>query len=236
MLLGINGFAQSGKDTMADRLVEEHGFTKVSFAAPMKEMLRGILGFSDEQLYGDLKEVPDKRYEFTGRCLNCHQACIEAGPSDFRRDCGEPWSKCGDSRWNRDIAWYCTYCDRFYPEYVTPRLALQSLGTEWGRTLYAPIWAEYGIRFAQREYPGAHIVFADVRFHNEVGAIKQAGGYLVRLRRGEARFNHASEKEMMSITDDAFDMVLNNTGSLEAFIAMVDGAVPTFNDWWSAGQ
>lgn len=37
MIVGIAGYAKSGKDTVADRLVEKHGFTKVCFAHALKE-------------------------------------------------------------------------------------------------------------------------------------------------------------------------------------------------------
>jgi hypothetical protein len=39
MLVGITGPAGSGKDTVADYLVREHGFVKLSFAGPLKAML-----------------------------------------------------------------------------------------------------------------------------------------------------------------------------------------------------
>lgn len=35
-LLGVSGYARSGKDTISDCLVASHGYTKVSFASPMK--------------------------------------------------------------------------------------------------------------------------------------------------------------------------------------------------------
>lgn len=38
-VLGLSGWARSGKDTIADNLVENHGYIKVSFAAPMKEAM-----------------------------------------------------------------------------------------------------------------------------------------------------------------------------------------------------
>ena len=37
--IGLSAYAQSGKDTVADRLVEKHGYTKMSFAAPIREAL-----------------------------------------------------------------------------------------------------------------------------------------------------------------------------------------------------
>lgn len=39
MIIGLSGFARSGKDTIADYLVENHGFIKLSFATPMREAL-----------------------------------------------------------------------------------------------------------------------------------------------------------------------------------------------------
>lgn len=37
--IGLSGWARSGKDTVADYLVDTHGYTKMSFAAPMKEAM-----------------------------------------------------------------------------------------------------------------------------------------------------------------------------------------------------
>jgi hypothetical protein len=41
-IIGLSGFARAGKDTVADRLVEVHGFTKVAFADPMREMMLAL--------------------------------------------------------------------------------------------------------------------------------------------------------------------------------------------------
>lgn len=48
ILICLTGAARAGKDSVADRLVERHNFTKISFAAPLKQALRAtdpILGF-----------------------------------------------------------------------------------------------------------------------------------------------------------------------------------------------
>jgi len=42
MIIGLSGYARTGKDTVADILVKEHGFTKVSFADPMREALERL--------------------------------------------------------------------------------------------------------------------------------------------------------------------------------------------------
>jgi hypothetical protein len=41
-VVGLTGFAGAGKSTVANYLVEEHGFTRLSFAAPLKKMLRTL--------------------------------------------------------------------------------------------------------------------------------------------------------------------------------------------------
>lgn len=39
MIIGLSGYAQVGKDTVANYLVEHYGFVKVSFADPIREAL-----------------------------------------------------------------------------------------------------------------------------------------------------------------------------------------------------
>lgn len=41
-LIGLTGVAGAGKSTVAQYLVEQHGFTRLSFAAPLKKMLRTL--------------------------------------------------------------------------------------------------------------------------------------------------------------------------------------------------
>ncbi len=42
MIIGLAGYARVGKDTLADLLVEKHGFEKRSFAQPMREALYAL--------------------------------------------------------------------------------------------------------------------------------------------------------------------------------------------------
>ena len=66
-IVGFMGRAGAGKDTAADHLVRAHGYTKCAFADPLKEACRAMFGFTDEQLYGHLKEVKDQELGFTPR-------------------------------------------------------------------------------------------------------------------------------------------------------------------------
>lgn len=56
MLVLLNGLAGSGKDTVANYLVEKYGFVKVSFGAALKDVLSAIFGWPRELLEGDTEE------------------------------------------------------------------------------------------------------------------------------------------------------------------------------------
>jgi hypothetical protein len=60
IIIGLTGYIGSGKDTVADILVKDHGFTKVAFADPIKAEVRRldpIIGF--EQFSG-CDDCPDE--------------------------------------------------------------------------------------------------------------------------------------------------------------------------------
>jgi hypothetical protein len=56
IIIGITGRARAGKDTGADYLVNNYGFVKISFAAPIKRALKAMTGIDDDFIYGDRKE------------------------------------------------------------------------------------------------------------------------------------------------------------------------------------
>ncbi|WP_439426631.1 adenylate kinase [Stenotrophomonas sp. T8] len=58
-IIGITGRARSGKDTLAEFLVSDHGFVKLSFAAPIRAFVADITGLPVSAMEdGPLKEEP----------------------------------------------------------------------------------------------------------------------------------------------------------------------------------
>ena len=192
MILGISGKAGAGKDTFADALVT-CGFVKVSQADPMKRFCREVLGFTDAALWG---------------------------PSEER---------------NRPVPSLAG---------LTARHALQTLGTEWGRACFEDMWIDHALEIARRllfpvlegdapwkyspqrglylgeehEAPAFGVVIPDVRFENEMNAIRRAGGRVIRIRRSGATLTgtaaaHVSERYQEPIPDSAFDRVIENDAS-----------------------
>lgn len=96
----------------------------------------------------------------------------------------------------------------------TPRHAMITLGTEWGRKLiHEDLWV-----LAWRKYvldsPADYIVVDDCRFLNEAGMIRRLGGVIWHVERpgyGPVK-HHQSELEHLQIHADA---LLKNDGSVE---------------------
>ena len=95
----------------------------------------------------------------------------------------------------------------------TPRWAMQSLGTEWGRDLiYQNIWVD---SFVLRAELFDKVVCSDVRFPNEVDVIRNLGGKVYRIERdtGPNEFsNHPSEAMIDGLDVDG---IIDNNGTLD---------------------
>lgn len=64
---------------------------------------------------------------------------------------------------------------------VTPRIMMQTLGTEWGRSLLPDLW----LRVWQHELDDSASVVCvpDVRFNNEAELIRELGGTIIHVAR-----------------------------------------------------
>jgi hypothetical protein len=93
----------------------------------------------------------------------------------------------------------------------TPRWAMQSLGTEWGRGLIHPdLWVR---AWARRASQSPNVVSDDLRFANEAKTVKACGGLVVKVSRpGQPQGSHPSES-----LDFPYDYELLNSGTLEEF-------------------
>lgn len=101
----------------------------------------------------------------------------------------------------------------------TPRHAMQTLGTEWGRELIDPyLWTRAWVKSLPSD--GSNVVVDDCRFPNEVEAIKKMGGMVVRIER-RSNFvqdqGHISEQHKLTV-----DSVIGNHGSLASLYETID--------------
>jgi hypothetical protein len=200
----------TGKDTVADFLVAGETFAKIGLADPLKRFVRDVYGFTREQLWGPSSE----RNRIDTRYPRAQHIWI---PTDNLHE--EVCECCGITR--RPNLKY----DSFPGCFLTPRFALQKLGTEWGRHCWEDTWIhkavdealslmddpeyhmydpEEGVvnrmedtydRENAPEGPINGVVFSDIRFKNEVQHIKASGGKIVLVYR-EVDKVAASAKDM----------------------------------------
>ena len=161
MIIGIVGFAGSGKGTVGDILIRDHNFTRISFADSVKDAVSNIFGWDRHLLEGDTVES-----------------------RDFR--------ECRDQWWSERLGYN-----------MTPRLAMQLMGTEAGRDVFhKDIWI-LSVANKLRKRTHENIVIPDVRFANEMEFIRSSGGFIVRVLRGNDPlwYNTAVEANKTGNTD-----------------------------------
>lgn len=64
MIIGVIGLINSGKSSIANTLVEDYGFTKVSFADSLKDAVAAIFGWDRQLLQGDTEQSRLWREQF----------------------------------------------------------------------------------------------------------------------------------------------------------------------------
>jgi hypothetical protein len=268
-LIGVCGQLGSGKDTVADRLADGHRLMRIALADPIKRFGKHVFGFTDKQLWGpsEFRNAFDARFHTCEILSSGVRLTPTTRMSDLRKVCDPGWSTSAANLldygpgWVKDLVPEANQAEVFdlllfwfeslgnkYPE-LSPRIALQHLGTEWGRRAVGDdVWVDYMVRIAReamdgqyvydhkngllRDQSSSHIgvVVSDIRFKNEIDAIRARGGKVIRVHRpdtdtgavGTGITAHASEVEQQSFSDDMFDIVVMNNRTLEDLFDIVD--------------
>lgn len=162
MIIGLVGKKFSGKDTLADYLVQNHQFVKYAYAKPIKDACKTIFLVTDEQLNTNKKEIVDKR-------------------------------------WN-----------------LTPRKMMQFLGTDTVRNnIDKDFWIKH-FKYWYEENKSKNIVITDCRFQNEIDAIKEIGGMIIKINRNTINFDdHISEQGIDQLNN--IDLTLDNNLTKDDF-------------------
>jgi hypothetical protein len=258
MIFGLLGVAGAGKDTAGAVLARELGGTCIAFADPMKRFCMAALGLTEAQLWSDKKEAPILRRQLRAlkpkkgkvRLVFNHGAFPTPWIDLLEKACGGGHVWLGMLRQDREKeirAWWDGIKDE---KGLTPRRVLQTFGTEFGRKyLGEDFWVKCGLETAWQVLSGKYVysrhggltaneggtirtkdavIFTDVRFRNEVIALKRRGAKVFRIqkmaimkRTDTLDFTakaHTSETEQSSIpsfwTDGVF---MNYEGKKEEY-------------------
>ncbi len=105
-----------------------------------------------------------------------------------------------------------TACDELSGK--SPRYCLQTLGTEWGREFISQnFWVDLTMHAVDNLLAVSEsVVIDDVRFPNEVKAVKDSGGRIFRVMRDQDPIPEAGHKSEGQILE--FDACILNNGSI----------------------
>lgn len=221
IIVGIEGHKRSGKNEFAAGL----GWRTLAFADPLRRELLTIdplvvtpdnLRFSDVGVMDNAEALRlvsafmranahlglDNDYGRTFMALNVLNPFVSAGGASVRL-----------STVIRQVGW--EGAKEAVPEV---RSLMQLYGTDAIRAIFdRDIWWRTGLRLAQSE--DSPVAITDVRFPDEANAIREAGGYLVKIVRpslGASTDMHASEAH---IDDLPCDREVVNDSTVDALHA-----------------
>jgi hypothetical protein len=257
MIVAVSAHAGDGKDTMADRLVQAHGFTKLALADEMKRFCREVFDFTPSQLWGssDNRNAIDDRYGDDVRWGVALFRIVTNSPFFCRALFAD--DRFEEARWKL-VKWIHDLHDAYGPlngtSRLSPRIVLQLLGTEFGRGIDPQVWIRRAVDDALMIHSGevsytstkgrfpnetadlgpGLVVISDVRFLNEVREIRKAGGIVVRLNRpsnpkrvGVA--GHQSEVALDNCSPSEFDINLLVAEGLDKFYEQIDQLVASWS-------
>ena len=211
LMLGYK--AQSGKDTFYS-VAKDLGYMRSAFADKLKDVVKDLYQFSDDQMYGSLKDVEDVRYINT-----------------------VDQQKILSPEWERDIDMVNLALDNGmesedmqidnpeYKPFFTPRRILQIFGQQQ-RLLNPDIWADYVFNVTIPSLVSVghkRIIITDFRFRNEATVAKKwstrnnANLKFIKISRPSIISNDTdiSENDLNQFSEWSY--YLNNTGTLEEY-------------------
>ena len=251
MIIGISGKIGSGKDTVGGMIqfltmpnnngktiaeyfgnvfkAEREGWQIKKFAGKLKECISIITGIPVHDL--EKQEVKDS----------------SLGPDWIRYSYATGFTK--DNKGN--VSMLSEQCDKemyliqyrtnwqtAYKTELTVRMLLQWLGTEVGRVIHRNFWvnalfADYRKNYKLTDdtmdspvakYKAPNWIITDMRFPNELEAIKQHGGITIRINRRsiENVIHDDNEHPSETALDNAeFDYVIDNNGTIQELASKV---------------
>ncbi len=244
IIVGLSGRKQSGKGSVCNFLasnaakfwpkppiadpdynhVNQPSAKVFSMAGPLKRFCVEILGLSPSQVYGSDEDKNSlTRYQW-GNLPHYDEVVSSMVRHNLERENGTPkhwrWKELveGEQPKKEYLPGYLTIPGK--ADYMTARQVLQEVGTGIFRRMWGDIWAQACVREIQAW--GGDIAFIDdIRFPNEVAAVQEAKGLVIRLTRDVFRGLDVHESERRLDADvfdwNEFDVVVNNANSSEEF-------------------
>lgn len=250
-LIGISGKIGSGKDTVGK--IIQYLTTNIKHSYTFEDFINPYVNYGIKPPYDspwEIRKFADKLKDCVCLIIGCTRQDLE--DQEFKNtDLGSDWYKLvstetklsGDSVQTSN---YAIVKEQF--EHLTPRKILQQLGTEVGRVIHPNIWinalfSEYNYKtlfesdvtsegnpYRKPIFEESKWILTDMRFPNELEAVKSRGGITIRINRiydnslinndlhVVTSWQHPSETSLDNAT---FDYIIENDGSISDLVEKV---------------
>lgn len=195
MIISLSGKKKAGKDTIADFLVKDQGFVKVSLATPLKDLLIKVFRLDKSNFYDESKKDSELDYKLY----------IDYTHLDEMRHIIE-------EEWGFPVSYEAREkMEKFYNTQIkTPRELMQIVGTDIIRSsIKDDIFIQLLINNIKKL--ARPVVVADVRLSNEREALNEVGALLCLVKRHQPLDEidtHISENDL---GDEAeYDVIIEN--------------------------
>ena len=216
-ILAISGWKKSGKDTLANHLVDNHGFERRGFADDLKREVIRKYGLTSEQVFSqELKELPLPEYPITPTddfSLMIAKKLFR----EFRGAAGEvPVTICyGEGRPFSGIDKKC----KEFRLFQTPRSILILEGSA-ARSVDNSIWVKRAFNDTQTK--GLYVV-SDWRYRSEVETMRKLpGAEVITFRVDRFDTSPSADGSERDLDLYPFDHWINNRGEKGASFAQVE--------------
>jgi hypothetical protein len=217
MIVGVSGKARSGKDTVAGTLARLGNGAVIDISDLGKRFLMLLFDFTEEQLWGDFKEVEDDRYALAGKLL-----------ADSIRDCTASFYR-GD----KDCKVIRSLTPRFVMQHVLENIRVLNKDV-WIRNVlkdaealscnhvlqYSRVKGLYPARNSSSFDGKRLVVVSGLRSSYDLKEMRRLGHHLVRVKRqidvSGLDAKHTSETSQDELDDSFFDVVIDNDSTLDS--------------------
>lgn len=216
MILGINGNIKSGKDTVASIIQYLIALDKTNY--PKTVTRQGYEDHDYTLLSGwDNKKFAKPIKDAVALWFGCDSEDLE--DREFKEsEIGDKWNKTVDIEGvlKDEVSVFFKKEDK-----LTYRKVMKLLGTECGREIIHPnIW----VNILFRDFDDDNWIISDLRFPNELKAIKELGGVTIKVERyieRTAREQFDQHKSEGALGDEEFDYIIDNNGTKEELVLKV---------------
>ena len=222
MIIGLSGKMRSGKNTVAsiiqyliykDKVKDSSlslnsflnstfigdsysGFIQKSFAAKLKQIVSILTGIPAEDL--EKQEVKDSRLPECWHKFDDNNHYVE--PDNVR----ELLQTLGTDLLRNQLH---------------PNVFVNALFVDYTTKKYSIGIDKYGHQTIVDKYP--NWLITDVRFPNELQAIKDSGGIVIRVNRNNSLFKSVIHESETVLDNATFDYVIDNNGTIEELVIKV---------------